>query len=118
MTVTDSLIIGLWNGFLNGKTGDVLSLIPYKLCFDEWYSPPWISFKMSVGKEKSSYQVTEILYSDESRIFIPRTALGKKLMLLRKRAIVSGMRLLNEDEVLEEVKRRRGEFKYDKTDIY
>jgi len=39
----------------------------------------------------------------------PRTALGKKLLLLRRKAIAAGMRLLDENEVLEEVKRRRGE---------
>jgi len=39
--------------------------------------------------------------------FVPRTLLGRKLLSLRNRAIRSGMRLLNVDEVLGEVKRRR-----------
>jgi len=41
--------------------------------------------------------------------FTPRTALGMKLMSLRNRAIASGMKLLSEDEILTEVRRRRGE---------
>ena len=41
--------------------------------------------------------------------FTPRTALGMKLMSLRNRAIASGMKLLSEDEILNEVRRRRGE---------
>lgn len=41
--------------------------------------------------------------------FIPRTALGLKLMSLRNRAIASGMKLWSENEILTEVKRRREE---------
>ena len=45
----------------------------------------------------------------ESIGFVPRSDWGWKLVELRKRAIDEGMRLLSEDEVLEEVRRRRGE---------
>lgn len=38
---------------------------------------------------------------------ILKTELGKRLATLRKRAIVGGMRLLNEDEILQELKGRR-----------
>lgn len=38
-----------------------------------------------------------------------RRAFGEKLREIRARAIDSGMRLLTEDEILKEVKRRRGE---------
>ena len=41
--------------------------------------------------------------------FVPGANLGRKLLELRKRAIDEGMRLLSEDEVLEEVRRQRGE---------
>jgi len=41
--------------------------------------------------------------------FTPRTELGEKLLAIRNKAIAKGMKLLTEDEVLEEVKRRRGE---------
>ena len=42
-------------------------------------------------------------------LFTPRTELGKRLSVLRTKAVLGGMKLLSEDEVLEEVKRRRGE---------
>ncbi len=46
-----------------------------------------------------------------------QSTLGRRLMLLRKRAIDSGMRLLSEDEVLKEVKQRRGELEQDEAHI-
>lgn len=39
--------------------------------------------------------------------FIPKTEFGKRLYAIRMEAIKAGMKLLSEDEVLEEVKRRR-----------
>jgi len=39
------------------------------------------------------------------------------LASLRRRAVASGMRLLSEDEVLEEVRRRRGELENDEADL-
>lgn len=54
----------------------------------------------------------------EKKEFIPRTSLGKKLMFLRKKAITLGMKLLNEDEILAEVRTRRGELVKNETDIY
>ena len=41
--------------------------------------------------------------------YLPKTALGKKLMDLRNEAIAKGLTLLNADEIIEEVNRRRGE---------
>lgn len=38
----------------------------------------------------------------------PKTAFGRKLERLRNKAIAQGEKLLSEDEVLEEVRRRRG----------
>ncbi len=40
----------------------------------------------------------------------PRTALGRKLIELRRAYILGGGKLLSQDEVLEEVRRNRGEF--------
>ena len=40
--------------------------------------------------------------------FAPRTVLGRKLWSLRKQTIKSGVKLLNADEISEELKRRRG----------
>jgi hypothetical protein len=39
----------------------------------------------------------------------PRTELGRHLLALRERAIANGMRLLSQEEVLAEVRQRRGE---------
>ncbi|MFO1432651.1 MAG: hypothetical protein U1F76_21405 [Candidatus Competibacteraceae bacterium] len=39
----------------------------------------------------------------------PRTELGRRLLALRERAIANGMRLLSQEEVLAEVRQRRGE---------
>jgi hypothetical protein len=60
----------------------------------------------------------EIMLCSGSGAFIPRTALGKKLASLRGRAIASGMRLLIKDEILEEVKRPRGELDVDEKDVH
>ena len=50
--------------------------------------------------------------------FVPRTELGRKLLALRNQAIQAGMKLLTEDEILEEVRRRRGEVEENEADIY
>ncbi|MBF0460807.1 MAG: hypothetical protein HQL87_05365 [Magnetococcales bacterium] len=41
--------------------------------------------------------------------FHPQTDLGRRLWEIRQRAIASGMKLLSQDEVLAEVRQRRGE---------
>ncbi len=78
----------------------------------------WIIKVVPVSRNDDSCQVTKINLHSGSQTFIPRTALGKKLMLLRQRAIASGMKLFDEDEVLEETKRRRGELGSDDTNIH
>ena len=40
--------------------------------------------------------------------FVPQTPLGKKLWKIRQRAIASGLQLLNEDEIEQELATRRG----------
>jgi len=50
--------------------------------------------------------------------FLPITGLGKRLFALRRKAIASGLRLLTEDEIIEEVKSRRGEVDGGDTDLY
>jgi hypothetical protein len=40
--------------------------------------------------------------------FMPRTDLGKKLLELRNKAIAKGMPLLDQDDILLEVQKRRG----------
>lgn len=70
-----------------------------------------------VGMERGSWQITVVSFPGEREEFIPRTALGAKLLSLRNRAVASGVRLLSEDEILDEVARRRGEFGNGESDV-
>ena len=79
---------------------------------------PWIAFVLPVGREKSTSQATKVIPSHWETGFVPRTALGKRLIALRTKAVTAGMRLLTEEEVLVEVKRRRGEIADDETDLH
>ena len=81
---------------------------------------PWVAFVYPVSSEKSTSQATEVIPSEWEREsdFTPRTALGKRLVILRTKAIAAGMRLLTVDEVLEEVKRRRGELEDNEANLY
>ena len=81
-------------------------------------SVPGIVFISPVEQGKSTCQSTEVFSSQWETAFIPRTALGKRLYVLRTKAVLAGMKLLSEEEVLEEVKRRRGEMEEDETDLY
>jgi hypothetical protein len=42
--------------------------------------------------------------------FVPQTPLAQKLWAIRQRAIAAGLRLLNEDEIEQEIAARRGGF--------
>jgi hypothetical protein len=79
---------------------------------------PNINFIMPVEKKISTCQSTKVSLSEWEPVFTPRTDLGKRLYALRAKAMVSGIRLLSEEEVLEEVKRRRGELEEDEKDLY
>ena len=72
---------------------------------------PWIFFASAIGtEERSTSTITNI--SSISSIdagFVPKTSLGTQLLSLRENAIAEGMKLLNKDEILEEVRYRRGE---------
>lgn len=70
-----------------------------------------------VGMERGSWQITVVNFPGERGEFIPRTALGARLLSLRNRAVASGMRLLSEDEILDEVRHRRGEFGNGESDV-
>lgn len=68
------------------------------------------------GRECSASQaISSVRLAERSRK--PRTALGRRLIELRERAIAGGMKLLSEEEVIEEVKRRRGEIDEDETNL-
>lgn len=79
---------------------------------------PNMVFIMPVEKKISTCQSTKVSLSEWELVFTPRTDLGKRLYALRTKAVVSGIRLLSEEEVLDEVKRRRGELEEDEKDLY
>jgi len=81
-------------------------------------SVPWIVFISPVEQERSTCQSTEVFSSQWETVFTPRTDLGKRLYALRTKAVIAGMKLLSEEEVLEEVKRRRGEIEENEKDLY
>jgi len=88
-----------------------------------WCTPrepavPNMVFIMPVEKKISTCQSTKVSLSEWELVFTPRTDLGKRLYALRTKAVVSGIRLLSEEEVLDEVKRRRGELEEDEKDLY
>jgi len=78
---------------------------------------PWMVFIRPVEEERSTCQSINVFPARWEKGFIPRTDLGQRLYALRTKAIAAGMKLLSEEEVLEEVKRRRGEIENEK-DLY
>ena len=77
----------------------------------------WINFDSPLDERSSSFHNIALISRDVKVEFTPRTALGEKLLKLRMRAIASGMQLLTEEEILEEVKRRRGELEDGEEDL-
>jgi len=73
-------------------------------------TPPKPYYK-AIEVSESSFpecQITAWGYGEKPK-YHPRTALGKSLMALRTKAIANGLPLLNADEIIEEIRRRRGE---------
>lgn len=79
---------------------------------------PGILLKFGVPRWKSASHLTEVNPASYEFEFIPRTAFGKTLAALRFRAIAQGMPLLSQDEVLTEVKRRRGELEVNEANLH
>ena len=73
--------------------------------------PPQKPYYGYIEASGSSFPVCQITARDftEKPSYRPKTALGKKLMDLRNQAIAKGLTLLDADEIIEEVSRRRGE---------
>jgi hypothetical protein len=73
--------------------------------------PPQRPYYKAIYESGSSFPVCRIIARDftEKPSYRPVTALGKKLMDLRNQAIAKGLTLLDADEIIEEVSRRRGE---------
>lgn len=77
----------------------------------------WVNFVLPLREEDMSYRSTEIIFPEVIEAFVPRTPLGRKLLSLRIQAIQAGMKLLSVDEVLEEVRKRRGELEDNEADV-
>lgn len=60
----------------------------------------------NIGAASQVFQVNVVFASET---WTARTALGRRLLELREQAISKGMKLLTQDEVLDEIRRRRGE---------
>lgn len=69
--------------------------------------------KLTPQKQQQVLEFLDLLESNSQTIspesdFVPQTPLGKKLWSIRQRAIASGLQLLNEDEIEQELAARRG----------
>lgn len=69
--------------------------------------------ELTPQKQQKVLDFVELLKSESETTstesdFVPQTSLGKKLWQTRQRAISSGLQLLNEDEIEQELATRRG----------
>ncbi|NES00013.1 MAG: hypothetical protein F6J86_40475 [Symploca sp. SIO1B1] len=68
--------------------------------------------KLTPEKQQKVFEFVELLKSEpqtpSEHDFVPQTVLAKKLWAIRQRAIATGLQLLNEDEVAQELTARRG----------
>jgi hypothetical protein len=73
--------------------------------------PPQRPYYRPIKVSGSSFPACRITARDftEKPSYRPKTALGERLMALRNQAIAKGLTLLDPDEIIEEVRRRRGE---------
>ncbi len=69
---------------------------------------PYYKVMESSGSYSSVSIITKLVDAPMHR-YQPKTALGKRLIAIREQAIAKGLRLLNSDEIIEEIRRRRGE---------
>jgi|GEM_PF-2241992 hypothetical protein len=79
-----------------------------------------IYIKPALDHEEVAYSVSETIQEgdvEEFEDFRPLTPLVHQLLQIRRRAIRKGLKLLSVEEVLEEVRRRRGEIPTDETDV-
>ncbi|MDJ0618362.1 MAG: hypothetical protein QNJ63_16720 [Calothrix sp. MO_192.B10] len=72
--------------------------------------------ELTPQKQQKVLEFVELLKSDSETItpesdFVPQTPLGKKLWSIRQRAIASGLKLLNEEEIEQELAARRGGYR-------
>ncbi len=59
--------------------------------------------------ERTCEQNVENVPTSEAGSYVPKTDLGRKLLALREAAIKDGMKLLTVDEIMQEIRYRRGQ---------
>jgi hypothetical protein len=72
--------------------------------------------ELTPKKQQQVLEFVELLKSESETTppesdFVPQTPLGKKLWSIRQRAIASGLQLLNEEEIEQELAVRRGGYR-------
>lgn len=123
MTVTE----GLTRSWFAGTTVGVVSRPSFPTDFNpeadvvphgKTPDHDWIIVVPGIPNDTMSRPVTDVSFPEGAEAFVPRTPLERRLLALRRHAIETGMKLLTEDEVLNEVRRRRGEIEGDEADLY
>lgn len=77
-----------------------------------------IELRSGVADEvMSNSVVAPMVVSKASDLYEARTPLGRKLIAIREKAISSGVQLWSADEILDEVKRRRGGIEWEEEDL-
>jgi len=116
MTITEPILARLRSeeSFWGVTRPAALFAILAFLSADITYSPeilPRKPYYKVIEASSSSSPVCDIILWDrtEKPKYQPRTILGARLMAIREQAIAKGLRLLDADEVIEEMRRRRGE---------
>lgn len=72
--------------------------------------------ELTPQKQQKVLEFVELLKNESETTppksdFVPQTPLGKKLWEIRQRAIATGLQLLNEDEIEQELAARRGGYR-------
>jgi hypothetical protein len=113
MSVTEEIIarLGSEGTYLVSAAITAMLLLPGVPNASAAAIPPQRPYYKAIDASGSSFPVCRITARDftEQPSYRPKTALGKKLMELRNQAIAKGLTLLDADEIIEEVSRRRGE---------
>ncbi|MBS3907055.1 MAG: hypothetical protein KGZ49_08470 [Syntrophaceae bacterium] len=115
MSLTENTIARSREQETTSVTGTPVSIVAVALLSGVLAPAPLISFekhesyKIIVVPSVKSQIAKIITWTDTESYFQPRTLLGKRLLAIRNRAISKGLPLLDADEIMLELSRRRGE---------
>jgi hypothetical protein len=98
MTTSSSMIAVV--SMLTGNVAEACTIIAERPHFYKAINVP--------GAVSQSSRIV-VLFVADKQVYRPMTPLGKKLIALRNQAIAKGLQLLNADEIVEELRHRRGE---------